>query len=141
MKNIHVPRIDARYWSAITLASVFGTNLGDFYAHESGFGIWLGVAILLAIAAVAFAVERTDKLTHQFYYWFVIIIIRTGATNIADYLAFRAVDLDDRLCLRGGAGLLEKFQRPSPGRLDLAIWLGRLPGGRRPESWPNSSIV
>ncbi len=29
MKPIHVPRIDNRYWLAILLASVFGTNIGD----------------------------------------------------------------------------------------------------------------
>ena len=36
MKYVHTPLLDARYWTAITLASVFGTNPGDFYAHESG---------------------------------------------------------------------------------------------------------
>ncbi len=38
MKQIHMPRVDAQYWTATTLASVFGTNLGGFYAHESGLG-------------------------------------------------------------------------------------------------------
>ncbi|MDB5866617.1 MAG: putative integral rane protein, partial [Betaproteobacteria bacterium] len=39
MKRVHVPTIDGRYWMAITLASIFGTNLGDFYAHQSGLGL------------------------------------------------------------------------------------------------------
>jgi uncharacterized membrane-anchored protein len=89
MKAIHTPRIDARYWTAITLASVFGTNLGDFYAHESGLGIVKGLAVLALLTAIAFVAEHFDKLRHQAWYWIVIIIIRTGATNIADYLAFR----------------------------------------------------
>jgi uncharacterized membrane-anchored protein len=46
MKHTHTPRVDARYWTGITLASVFGTNLGDFYAHESGLGIVQGLAVL-----------------------------------------------------------------------------------------------
>jgi len=51
MKAIHVPRINARYWYAITLASVFGTNLGDSYSHDSGLGIgdWLAENRLLDI--------------------------------------------------------------------------------------------
>lgn len=89
MEQIHTPRVDARYWTAITLASVFGTNLGDFYAHESGLGIVKGLAVLALLAGIAFVVEHFDRRRHELYYWLVIILIRTGATNIADYLAFR----------------------------------------------------
>ena len=87
MKAIHVPKVDPRYWAAITLASVFGTNLGDLYAHDSGLGLGLGLAILAAVAAAGLLVERVDARAHQIHYWLVIIIIRTGATNIADGLA------------------------------------------------------
>jgi uncharacterized membrane-anchored protein len=89
MKQIHMPRVDARYWAAITMASIFGTNLGDLYAHESGLGIVAGVGILAILAAIVFVAERRDAVPRELYYWLVIIIIRTGATNIADYLAFR----------------------------------------------------
>lgn len=89
MKSIHVPKVNSRYWLAILLASVFGTNMGDLYAHESGLGIGLGLLLLAVLAALAFVGERRDGRAHEAWYWFVIIIIRTGATNIADYLAFR----------------------------------------------------
>lgn len=88
MKPTHTPSIGGRYWVAITLASIFGTNLGDLYAHESGFGLMQGAAVLLLLASVVFVVERADRRTHQIYYWLVIVIIRTGATNIGDYLAY-----------------------------------------------------
>jgi uncharacterized membrane-anchored protein len=90
MKNIHAPRVDTRYWTAITLASVFGTNMGDFYAHESGLGIVNGLLVLAACAALVFIVERFENVRHEVYYWLVIMFIRTGATNIADWLAYRA---------------------------------------------------
>lgn len=61
MKQIHTPRVDARYWTAITLASVSGTNLGDFYAHESGLGIIKGLAVLALLAAIAFVIEHRDR--------------------------------------------------------------------------------
>jgi uncharacterized membrane-anchored protein len=85
----HLPAINLRYWLGITLASVFGTNLGDFYAHATGLGILPGLAVLALICAAAFAAEQLDGGVREFYYWTVIIIIRTGATNIADYTAYR----------------------------------------------------
>lgn len=90
MKYIHTPLVNARYWTAITLASVFGTNLGDFYAHESGLRIVTGLAVLALLAGAVFVVEHFESRRHEAYYWLVIILIRTGATNIADYLAYRA---------------------------------------------------
>ena len=90
MKYITFALVDARYWTGITLASVFGTNLGDFYAHESGtrnrdrtcgVGFACGYC-LCGRSAFENAVMKS-------YYWLVIILIRTGATNIADYLAYR----------------------------------------------------
>ena len=110
----HVPRINSRYWSGITLASIFGTNLGDFYAHTAGLGIGLGLAVLAVLCALVFIVERIDRSAHEVYYWLVIIIIRTGATNIADYTAYRL--RIPELLLNGGLILLLAV---------LAIWQER----------------
>ena len=33
------------------------------------------------------AVERFDRIQHQSYYWIAIIIVRTAATNFADFAA------------------------------------------------------
>ncbi len=89
MQTRHVPTIDLRYWSGITFASIFGTNLGDFYAHESGLGLGLGLLVLVVLFTANYLAEAKDRTAHEVYYWLAIIIIRTGATNIADYLAFR----------------------------------------------------
>lgn len=85
MQIAHIPRVNARYWSAITFASLFGTNMGDLYAHEAHLGIVVGTSILAALAAAVFLIERRDPAPRELYYWLVIIVIRTGATNIADY--------------------------------------------------------
>ena len=105
MQARHVPTITARYWTAITLASVFGTNMGDFYAHESGLGLLGGLPILVALFGLVYLAERKDKLTHDAYYWVCIIIMRTGATNIADYMAGRRGLGIDRLVLSIGLGV------------------------------------
>jgi uncharacterized membrane-anchored protein len=85
MQIVHIPRVNARYWSAITFASLFGTNLGDLYAHEAHLGILVGTALLATLAAAVFFAERRDHIRRETFYWLVIVIIRTGATNIADY--------------------------------------------------------
>lgn len=141
MKYIHTPRVDARYWAAITLASVFGTNLGDFYAHESGFGLVKGLAVLALLAAIVFVLERLERRRHEAYYWLVIILIRTGATNIADYLAFRVrvppvaltLGLIALLCLFGwGTHRASRANAESSRALpktDAAYWVAMLTAG------------
>ena len=141
MNYIHTPLVNARYWMAITLASVFGTNLGDFYAHESGLGIVAGLAVLALLAAAVFGIERVDKRRHEAYYWLVIILIRTGATNIADYLAFRVrvpvaaltISLIALLCLFGffthrSARIADERSGALP-KTDAAYWLAMLTAG------------
>ena len=116
MQLRHVPTINARYWAGIALASVFGTNMGDLYAHNSGLGLLGGLPILLVLFLAVYVVERFDKGTHDAWYWVCIIILRTGATNIADYAAGRRGLHIDRLVLSIGFGVLLAV---------LAWWLGR----------------
>jgi uncharacterized membrane-anchored protein len=112
MQHIHMPKVDARYWASITMASIFGTNLGDFYAHESGLGTLTGLGVLGLLAVAALFAERRDTRPHEVYYWLAIIIIRTGATNIADYLAFELNIPAIPLSIALGAGIAA-----------LAVWM------------------
>jgi uncharacterized membrane-anchored protein len=34
MQQYHVPLLGLRYWIALCLASIFGANMGDFFAHN-----------------------------------------------------------------------------------------------------------
>jgi len=116
MQARHVPTINARYWAGIALASVFGTNMGDLYAHDSGLGLLGGLPVLVLLFLAIYALERFDKRGHDAYYWLCIIIMRTGATNIADYMAGRRGMNIDRITLSIGFGALLAA---------LAWWLGR----------------
>lgn len=139
MKYIHTPQVNVRYWTAITLASVFGTNLGDYYAHETKLGIVSGLAVLALFAALVFVVERLEAKRHEVYYWLVIILIRTGATNIADYLAFRVripplaltLGLVALLCLFGWGTQRASRATTSQAlpKTDTAYWLAMLTAG------------
>ena len=84
MRYVNVPSVDARYWAAITLASIVGCNLGDclsFYAHWNH---WIGFAPLTVVfAALVFAERRSARATEA-WYWAVVIVLRAAATNLAD---------------------------------------------------------
>ena len=116
MQTRHVPTINARYWAGIALASVFGTNMGDLYAHDSGLSLLGGLPILIVLFLAIYALERFDKRTHDAWYWLCIVIMRTGATNIADYMAGRRGLGIDRITLSIGFGVALAL---------LAWWLGR----------------
>jgi uncharacterized membrane-anchored protein len=85
MQQIHLPTLGARYWAALCLASIFGANMGDFFARVLGLGHVAGLPFLALALAIVVVSERFDRSVHQVYYWTAIIIVRTGATNFADF--------------------------------------------------------
>src|ERR1700738_3476924 len=87
MQSIHLPAMGPRYWTALCLASIFGANTGDFFARNMGLGHVAGLPFLAVALAAVIVAERFDRTQHQWYYWIAIIIVRTGATNSADFAA------------------------------------------------------
>jgi uncharacterized membrane-anchored protein len=85
MQPNHLPALGARYWSALCLASIFGANMGDYFARNLGLGHLAGLPLLAAALAIVIAAERFDRMRHQSYYWIAVIIVRTAATNFADF--------------------------------------------------------
>src|SRR3982074_2962315 len=85
MQQKHLPTLGARYWAALCLASIFGANMGDFFARNLGLGHVAGLPFPALPLAIVIASERFDRSVHQVYYWTAIIIVRTGATNFADF--------------------------------------------------------
>jgi uncharacterized membrane-anchored protein len=61
--------------------------MGDFFARILGLGHIRGVPILAALLIAVLVLERRDRWTHQAYYWLAIIVVRTAATNLADFAA------------------------------------------------------
>jgi uncharacterized membrane-anchored protein len=84
MRYANVPTVGARYWTAISLASVFGCNLGDFVSLYLHWGHWLGLFPLAAIFAALVIGEHYSVHFAEAWYWTVVIVLRTAATNIAD---------------------------------------------------------
>ena len=68
MRDSNVPDVDARYWCAITLASILGCNVGDclsFYAHWNH---WIGLAPAAIFFGLLLAGERRSASTTQAWY-------------------------------------------------------------------------
>src|SRR2546425_7638980 len=83
MKPDHVPAGGLPYWVALCLASILGCNTGDLFA--SFFGFVSGLPFLIAVFAGLLFLERRDDRPTQAYYWLAIIVVRTAATNLADF--------------------------------------------------------
>ena len=79
------PEIGARYWTAILVASMCGTNMGDFMlgALKLGTGFSLVIWVLLFSAVVG--IERMTRRGSEAFYWLAILVVRGAATNIADF--------------------------------------------------------
>lgn len=86
MQTRNVPVAGPRYWAAITVASVFGANMGDFFSHILGLGHWHGLAPLALLFAVILLAERRAGFATQAFYWLGIVTLRTAATNLGDLL-------------------------------------------------------
>jgi len=85
MRSRNLPIVDAGYWAAIVAASMCGANTGDLAAGPLGLGHIGGLLPLAAVfAAIVWAEKRLSWTTVAFY-WFAIIVLRTMATNIADF--------------------------------------------------------
>ena len=87
MNERHLPLLNVRFWAALCLASIFGANLGDFFAHNIGLGHVAGLPFLGIAFALVLVAERYDTGVREIYYWLAIILVRTAATNIGDFLA------------------------------------------------------
>jgi uncharacterized membrane-anchored protein len=61
--------------------------MGDLFARNLGLGHVAGLPFLAVALAIVIFAERFDRIQHEIYYWIAIIIVRTAATNFADFAA------------------------------------------------------
>jgi uncharacterized membrane-anchored protein len=61
--------------------------MGDLFARNLGLGHVAGLPFLAVALAIVLVAERFDRMQHQWHYWTAIIVVRTAATNFADFAA------------------------------------------------------
>ncbi len=79
-----LPKLNSKYWLALVAASIFGTNTGDYLSDYLHLGHVVGLPYLLAALAAIFLIEKISPVASVAFFWAAIIVIRTGATNVAD---------------------------------------------------------
>lgn len=78
------PVLRLRYWMGIAMASVFGADVGDFISRNLHLGHWRGVAPLALMLWGVLHARRRRWIGSEAGYWLAVIIVRAGATNLAD---------------------------------------------------------
>ena len=84
MQAIHTPTLSPRYWGLLSIASVFGADVGDSVSHDLHGGHWRGLAPMAVVLAAILLAERRSRRPTEIFYWLAIITVRTAATNLAD---------------------------------------------------------
>jgi uncharacterized membrane-anchored protein len=84
MKRDNLPLPGPRYWAAMSAASVFGANMGDFVSHDLHMGHAGGLPGLALLFAAILALERWPRWRSEAFYWLAVVVLRTAATNVAD---------------------------------------------------------
>ena len=113
MQDRHVPYLAPHYWIVLSIASIAGANMGDFVAEYLGIGHVRGLPVLaIGLAAILFA-ESRDFSLHTTWYWLAVVVIRTGATNLADFLTTDGRQYLPRLDIEPGqSAALDPAARP-----------------------------
>ncbi len=135
MHSRNVPPTGPRYWTIISLASVFGANLGDFVSHNLHMGHVRGLGPLALVLAALLLLERRSTRPTEAYYWLAIVTLRTAATNLAD-LATHDLRLGYGWVIAGLAAillaLLATARRSTPDGVpvtDARYWAAMLTAG------------
>ncbi len=79
------PNVGPRYWAAILVASMCGTNLGDIIPDVFKMSAGAGLVMLAFMFVLLVSVERASARGSEAFYWIAILVVRAAATNIADY--------------------------------------------------------
>ena len=79
------PKVGIRYWVSILIASMLGTNLGDFLPDVVGLSALAGMYVrALAFAAIVI-LDRLPPHGSEAFYWLAILVVRAAATIVADF--------------------------------------------------------
>ncbi len=116
MQTRNVPATGPGYWTALSIASVFGANMGDFCSKILHLGHANGLLPLAILFGAILAAERRATAANVAFYWLAVIALRTAATNTGDLLTHDFA-IPYPVAMAGLAALLAGIlilERPSP---------------------------
>jgi uncharacterized membrane-anchored protein len=86
VETVHTPRVEAFYWTAITLSQTLGTALGDWIADTSGLGYEGGALVFAVGLAVIAAIYWWMKVSRVLLFWAAFILTRPLGATVGDLL-------------------------------------------------------
>jgi uncharacterized membrane-anchored protein len=86
VNTVSTPKVEAFYWSAITLSQTLGTALGDWLADTGGLGYEGGALAFAAGLAVLIALYLRTNVSRVLLFWAAFILTRPLGATLGDYL-------------------------------------------------------
>jgi len=81
-----LPQTDARYWTAIMVASTLGTTLGDSLTNGTHLGFGGGSLLRVTVLAIVLFAEHRAKVPNEARYWMALVSASTIGATSGDYL-------------------------------------------------------
>lgn len=85
MPDVSSPKVDARFWTALCLASICGINLGDFLPDTLRLGAGFAFAVLVGVFVALAVVQAVIKPRAEGLFWLAVLALKAAATVLADY--------------------------------------------------------
>ena len=83
--TVNTPKVEAFYWTAITVSQTLGTALGDWVA-DSGLGYEGGALLFGAALAVVAAAYYWTSLSRVLLFWAAFILTRPLGATVGEFL-------------------------------------------------------
>src|SRR4029078_3180571 len=86
VNTVSTPRVEAFYWTAITLSQTLGTALGDWIAATGGLGYEAGALVFAAGLAITAALYYWTDVSRVLLFWGAFILKRPLGAILGDFL-------------------------------------------------------
>jgi len=84
VQTVSTPRVEAFYWTTITISQTLGTALGD-WAADSGLGYGGGVLFFLAALTAIAVLYFMTNVSRVFLFWTAFILTRPLGATVGDF--------------------------------------------------------
>ena len=86
VNTVSTPKVEAFYWTAITLSQTLGTALGDWIADTGGLGYQGGALVFAAGLAVIGGLYSWTNVSRVSLFWSAFILTRPLGATVGDFL-------------------------------------------------------
>ena len=86
VNTVSTPKVEAFYWTAITLSQTLGTALGDWLADTGGLGYQGGALVFAAGLAVVGGLYLWTNVSRVLLFWSAFILTRPLGATVGDFL-------------------------------------------------------